>query len=97
VSLKAILGIVGGVLGVLGVVCGAIYFIEDRYVTEKEAVISIRQQQQMTDLHLIDLWREQRSVLEEACITNTGNISLKTRLERAKKNIDIIEKRLYVQ
>jgi hypothetical protein len=94
---KAIIATVVSILAIAASLCGAVYFLEDRYVDEKEAVMTIHQQQQITDLQLLELWREQKRNLEERWISEPGNIMLKERLERTKENIKRIEERLFNQ
>jgi len=92
---KVILAVVISILTITGALCGAVYFLEDRYVDEKEAVVTIRQQQQITDLHLLELWREQKRDLEQKCIAEPGSISLKERYDMAKDSVKRIEERLF--
>ena len=79
----------------MAALCGAIYFIEDRYIDEKEAVITIRQQQQINNLDLVELWREQERNLDLMCGKNPDNKFVKERLERAKRRIKELEKKIY--
>ena len=83
------------VLSIMAALCGAIYFIEDRYIDEKEAVITIRQQQQINNLDLVELWREQERNLDLMCGKNPDNKFVKERLERAKRRIKELEKKIY--
>lgn len=114
-TLKDNIGIVMGVIGIIGAVVGAAFFLEDRYVDEKEAertyvkfvdadekyvdegavVLSIRQQQQITDLHLLELWRERLRSIRNECQADPSNLEIQDRMERAKNNIEMIESRLY--
>jgi len=94
---KVILAVVISILTITGALCGAVYFLEDRYVDEKEAVVTINQQQQITDLHLLELWREQKRHLDAEMIASPGSPALKERYERAGENVKRIEQRLFKQ
>jgi hypothetical protein len=68
---------------------------EDRYVNETEAVISIKQQQQATDIQLLELWREQKRDIVEQMETHPGEQKYVDRAVQAAKQIERIESRLF--
>lgn len=97
ISPKAIITAIISVLTIAGALVGAVYFLEDRYVDEKEAVITIQQQQQITDFNLLELWREQKRHLEQERIENPNSPTVKERYDLAKERVKKIEERLFNQ
>lgn len=74
---------------------GTVYFIEDRYIDEKEVVTTIEQLQAINNLDLVELWREQERNLDVVCKKSPENKFLQERLERAQRRIKELEKKIY--
>lgn len=94
------------VASILVAVVGSVYFIEDRYYNvvdaktmhtyiEKASVDSFKQQRQLRDLELLDLWRYELREVERLLEKNPSSIELKRRQEWIKNKIKRIEDRLY--
>jgi hypothetical protein len=89
------LTIIGGIITIVAAVAGTIIFAEDRFVNETEAVVSIHQQQQATDIQLLELWREQKRDIVEQMEAHPGEQVFVERAVAAAKQIERIENRLF--
>jgi len=90
-----IITIIVGILTAIGLVVAAVYFMEDRYVDEEEAIQSIEQQRTINDLELLKLWEERSSDITEQRKLEPEDPTLKEKYDKANKYKDRIEDRLY--
>ena len=90
------------ILTALGLVVGAVYFLEDRFVDEEEAAISLEQQrsytdtaQQKTELEILDIYKENRNEVERDLEQNPDDTRLKLKKEKIDEKIKKLEEKLY--